>query len=120
MKMPDNGIEPELQKELEILRSVPARDSKMAARGRARFLSEAMHLRSEMSMGVMQQLRGWLGAVSIRYNAGYSLRQISIAGIITFAFIISGVSLTANAAQGALPGEALYGVKLTLENVYVL
>ncbi len=100
-----NGIDPEVEKQLGRLKAVPARDSQAAARGRARFLAEAAVLQPKPKQKVH--------AVTSRRLAW----RFVLAALAAVVLIFGGGVGAAFAAQDALPGEALYPIKIMSEDV---
>jgi len=105
--------------QLERLRSVPMRDPIAAARGRAQFLALAESLRRGVSPGPVQRLKGWLESVTIQTKERHPLATPLAAVLLALAICLGGAGATAYAAQGALPGDALYPVKTSIEEARV-
>lgn len=108
----NDQLDPELERALEDLKKVPERDPQAAARGRARFLSEAARLQP-VSGSQRQRQTGWnpnIRKERLAMNALFSI-------LIVFAMLISGGATTVYAAQDDLPGQALYPVKTWSEDI---
>ncbi len=125
----DEPIDPRLESVLELLRSVPPRNPEATARGTTRFLSELEALFPSEPQTASKRLAGWLRLKLTparkqedeNMNAakkGFALTTIA-AVVVILAMIFGGVTLTASAAQGSLPGDALYLVKTGLEETQV-
>lgn len=102
-----NGIDPKLNDALKELRAVPARDPETAARGRANFLTEAASLRAARG----QRLKS-----RVILSRRFALNAFASAVVILVLFFGGSVG-AAFAAQGTLPGDMLYPVKLLSEDV---
>ena len=101
---------------LEMLRGVPARDPQAAAAGRAHFLGQA-------------EAAGALRSVRAQHRPGrpfplaFPLRgsppafKALAAVLLVLALVFAGAASSVAAAQGSLPGEALYPLKTLSEDV---
>jgi hypothetical protein len=109
---------------LKRLRQVPQRDPRAAARGREMFLSEAKSLGQPTSAGQIQRLIGWINFKQKEERVSRNLQffwNTRVAVILTVAVMFLGGTLaTAAAAQSALPGTALYSVKLAIEDAQLI
>ena len=111
---PDKSIDPKVKKKLDSLRDVPTRDPRLAAQGRARFLSQAVSVRTQdVSANPILRLKKW-------FNQSHQLkekkRMTTFASILAImALIFGGGAGAAYAAQDALPNDVLYPVKLYSE-----
>ena len=98
---------------LEKLQAVPPRNEVDAAEGRANFmvLVETFDLTANVgsSSRDKQQL-----------PFSRRLSQALFAGLVALVVLLSGTGLTAYAAQSALPGDQLYGVKIWIEDTRLL
>jgi uncharacterized membrane protein YgcG len=106
----------QLEHMLSDLRTAPPRDPEKARMGQARFSQELDELMESLPQGkraglVTGMINWW---ESLRWTNRSSLAGIAVV-IVVLAFLFSGAGLTAFAAQDALPGDALYGVKTSLE-----
>ncbi|MBI4732853.1 MAG: hypothetical protein HY781_12160 [Chloroflexi bacterium] len=99
------GLNPQLEKQLDRLKTIPARDPQTAAQGRARFLTEAAAFRPAL----VQKERT---VVSRRFVWKFALA--ALAALVLFFGSSVGAAF---AARGALPGETLYPVKLICEDL---
>ena len=96
------------------LREVPPRDPKRAAQARAKFLSQAVVIRNgTVSSSPSVRLREWLD----KFNQFKEKKMTTLITIITILGLVFGGSAgTVYAAQGSLPTEFLYGVKIAAED----
>ena len=119
MKKPmnQNELEERLEKEIVQLRSVPERDPEAAARGKAFFLAEAESLQATVSPKPFQRLNEWLqiSFIGLRKERSPMFGTIS-AVIMALALVFGGGGATVYAAQGSMPDELLYPVKLFSED----
>ena len=119
-------LDPRLVELLDQLRAAPPRNPEAEAGGRARFLAEleslALPLPSESPWSrLTRRLDKWrndhheMEEIEMSFpKARLAFTAIAVI-IIVFVFLSSGSALTVLAAQSALPGDALYPVKTTLE-----
>ena len=91
---------------LDELKSVPARDPQAAARGRTRFLAQAV------SASEFQRHKGWKSLFGKEQFAMNVLMSILV-----IAGILFGGGATVNAAQDDLPNQPLYAVKTWSEDL---
>ncbi|MDO9347937.1 MAG: DUF5667 domain-containing protein [Anaerolineales bacterium] len=106
----ENRIDPRLSAMLEELKEVPPREARAAARGRARFMTEAIKLHAAVSGRSAWRLNRW--KIQPRRFAMTTL--ITIATIV--AMLFGGGAATVYAAQDDLPTAPLYGVKTFVED----
>jgi len=104
MKM-RKGITPKLNETLDELKAVPARDPEAAARGKARFLAEAASLQAARERSSRPR------PVATRRLALNTVMLVALVLALFFGSV--GAAL---AAQSALPGEALYPLKIWTED----
>lgn len=110
-----NHSDLQLERMLDMLRSVPPRKPEIVEQGRARYLAQLdgltsdktnffdfFHLRRNESMSPNTQPRK------------FALTAF-IAVILIFAFLFGGTGLTVYAAEASLPGDTLYSVKSAVE-----
>lgn len=113
--MSGNKLDPEsvsiIERRLEELKEVPARDPSQAARGLTRFLSEAATYRQAVSTRKEVRQRKWI--FPIRKE---KLAMNVLVTLILAASLIMGGGATVAAAQDDLPNQALYQLKLWTEN----
>jgi hypothetical protein len=117
-------IDPTLIKKIELLDPTPERDPKLAAQSRDKFLNELESLPLTDSVSAL----GWLtGLLKSNTKAGNTMsigkRKFAFSTIaaVLFVFVVlfGGASATAYASQSALPGDALYPVKSSLEHTQI-
>ena len=117
-------IDPTLIKKIELLDPTPERDPKLAAQSRDKFLNELESLPLTGSGSAL----GWLtGLLKSNTKAGNTMsigkRKFAFSTIaaVLFVFVVlfGGASATAYASQSALPGDALYPVKSSLEHTQI-
>lgn len=98
-------FEPIIQKRLDELKSVPARNPQVASRARAHFLAQAV------SASESQRRKGW----------GFMIRKqqfamnLAMAILVIASLFVGGT--TVKAAQDDLPNEPLYEIKILSEDV---
>jgi hypothetical protein len=115
--LPDR-CDPAVEEKLSVLSPVPAREPEAVARGRARFLAEARALQP-VKQPTKPSRNGWFGALAaslqIKKRAPALIVLASIA--VVFAILLGGTTATVYAAQGSMPGQLLYSVKLLSEDI---
>ena len=117
-------IDPELMKKINLLETTPQRNSDLAAQSRKKFIAEVEALPfADTSSG-----SGWfIGLFKFNRQDGSKMNNGSRKfAVSTFAAILlvvvvlfGGASATAYASQSALPGDALYPVKTSLEQTQI-
>ncbi len=100
------SFESTIRERLDELKSVPARNPQVAARARARFLTQAM------AASEARRNKGW----------GFLFRKQQFAmnmfvTLLVIASLFLGGATTVRAAQDELPGQPLYGVKTFSEDI---
>ena len=107
----------DIEKKLSVLGSVPPRDPESAASGRKKFLTEARTLTPPVLNG--DESRNWIGVLLAAFGA--KKRSPALAALASFVLVLAilfgGTSATVYAAQGSMPDQALYGVKLLSEDL---
>ncbi len=106
--MKNDNIDPQVFSLLDGLKPVPERDSHAAARGRARFLTEAVSLRDS------KRHSGWM---IFPYKEKFAMK-IVISALVIVGLLFGG-SATVSAAQDDLPNQTLYQVKLMSEDMHL-
>ena len=91
---------------LEEIKPVPPRNSQMASRGRAQFLSMAV------SASELPRQKGW---ITIFRKERYAMNVLL--SILVIAGLLFGGGATVSAAQDDLPNEPLYGLKTWTEDL---
>jgi hypothetical protein len=117
-------INPDLLEKINLLKTTPVRDPASAAKSRHKFISEVEALPiadSKSSLGWLTDLLKPKNSAGTRMSTGNRKFAVStIAAIlIVVAIIFGGASATAYASQSALPGDALYSVKTSLEQTRI-
>jgi hypothetical protein len=115
---PETPIDPRLKAMLDNLQPTPARDPEAAARGRARFINELAELGSlnqsvqKPSLINLAKERWTMFRNTLGQRIALTTLTVMIVAVV---FLFGSATVTAYAAQGALPGDALYAVKTSLE-----
>jgi hypothetical protein len=115
-------MDPRLLEKLELLHPTSPRNPDAAAQGRAKFLAELETLElASTKRNRTGFLAGWLSnqgetrtAYSGRRKARFSFKSAFLV-ITLLVFLFGGAGMTALAAQSALPGDALYPIKTSME-----
>jgi hypothetical protein len=112
-------IDPVISEHLESLRGMPPRDSQAAARGRAAFLAQAEIYAQAVSRPRKQRLRYWnFNSKNLfQRKERFSMFTTLVSIFAVLAMTLGGAGATVYAAQGSLPGEALYQVKIQSEDI---
>jgi hypothetical protein len=112
-------MDPRLEAMLDQLRSTPERDRQRAEQGKAQFLKDAdLIFTNAPAVGHKSfwfLLREKLAFTRVKM----SQRTVLASFLAVFALVVllsGSAGMTVYAAQSALPGDALYGVKTTLED----
>jgi len=120
----EQPVDPRLIEKLALIGATPDRDLNSAFKGRERFLAEVEGL----PIGSSTEKKGWLaGLLGSDNSAGNSVwlfnRKFAfstvLAVIVVGVMLFGGASATAFASQSALPGDALYPVKMGLEQTQI-
>lgn len=112
---------------LDPLRRMPPRNPGKAADGRRAFLRRAEVLSAEIPAAIpvsetpFQRLNGWISGIINPFRRKERVQMFSIltALVVAVTFVIGGAGATVYAAQGSLPDEALYPVKMFSEEMRV-
>jgi uncharacterized membrane protein YgcG len=110
----------EVLRRMETLRDVPPRDPARIAAARGAYLSEAHSLSAGASSETAGWLAGWLSSLFAplgRKDRTSMLVKLAAAAMLVIVVIVGGASATAYAAQGSLPSEPLYGLKVGVEDL---
>jgi hypothetical protein len=99
-------LETIIKERLNEIKPAPARDAQVAARGRARFMAQAV------SASEFQRHKGWK---SIFRKEQFAMNMI--VSVLVIAGLLFGGGATVNAAQDDLPNEPLYALKLWSEEL---
>ncbi len=111
MSQPGEQLDPQVRNALERLKTVPSRDLKAAARGRADFLAYAQSLHKAVSQPANRRLTGWINPFS-RYASPAMLAAV----LLILGLLLGGTGATVYAAQDSLPDTPLYPVKILSED----
>ena len=104
--MKKNDLDPRLVELLNDLKPVPARNPRAAARGKNKFLAEAV------SLGEKQRHSWWTTIFQPKEKFAMNL----IVSFFVLAGLLFGSGAAVSAAQDALPTDALYQIKLISED----
>jgi uncharacterized membrane protein YgcG len=129
---PEESFDPRLVELLESLRPTPARNPDQVQSSRVRFMAEleAWQPTSTPSKSFLNRLTAWLPFThpdtipskeeANMYNPKTRFAFTALTAlVIALVFVFGGAGMTALAARSALPGDALYSVKTTLEQTQV-
>jgi len=110
-------FDPDIEKKLSVLESVSPRDPESAASGRKKFLTEARALTPPTLNG--DESRNWIGVLLAAFGGKKRSPALAVFASLALVLVIllGGTSATVYAAQGSMPDQALYGVKLLSENL---
>jgi hypothetical protein len=104
-----------LNEKLGALRSIPPRNPAEAQRRRAAFLSEVAEVGLLVSKTSNDRHKGWKNP--FQKKEFRPMFTSIVAAIVAITLALGGAGVTVVAAQSALPGEALYGIKTASEDV---
>ena len=110
--MNNNEINPKLQKLLESLQEVPARDLQQRQIGRERFLSQAKDIQPRRTPARASKTR-----VGAPLRKSWVPRMATILAVVLFA--LSSIGGTVYAAQDSMPDDLLYPVKTLTEDIQI-
>lgn len=113
-------LDPGLLERISLLDKTPERDPELAAKSRNKYLSEVENLPLTGTASTL----GWLiGLFTTNTSMNIGKRKFAFSTIAAFLFVVvvlfGGASATAYASQSALPGDALYPVKTSLEQTRI-
>lgn len=108
---PNPNTDFEIERGLEELKDVPARNPLVAASARTRFLNEAAEYQQAVSDSTQVRQSWWKSPFRKE-----KLSMNALASLILAAFLLLGGSATIVAAQDDLPTQPLYQLKLWAEN----
>ena len=116
----EQPIDPKLIEKIELMGPTPDRDPLLASQGRERFLSELEGIPAAVPKSPLAWLAGLFKSGNPNANTvGTKNRKFAISTLVALIVVVvmlfGGVSATAYASQSALPGDALYPVKTSLE-----
>lgn len=106
----------ETEKELNVLKDVPARNALKARSGRSQFSRQAEQMRRS-SLNHSRTSRWWHLPNNWQevHTMKLSMKITSI--LVVIALLLGGAGLTAVAAQTSLPGEVFYPLKMLTEDI---
>jgi len=116
----EQPIDPKLIEKIKLMGPTPERDPLLAAQGRKKFLSQL----EEITAVVPESRLAWLAGLfksgeSNGSTVGTKKPKFAFSTlvvlIVLFVMVFGGASATAYASQSALPGDALYPIKTSLE-----
>jgi len=110
--MNNNEINPKLQKLLESLQEVPARDLQQRHIGRERFLSQAKNIQPRRAPARTSKTR-----VGAPLRKSWIPRMARILTVVLFA--LSSIGGTVYAAQDSMPDDLLYPLKTLTEDIQI-
>jgi len=110
--MNNNEINPKLQKLLESLQEVPARDLQQKHIGREKFLSQAKNIQPRRTPTRASKTR-----VGTPLRKSWAPRMATILAVVFFA--LSSIGGTVYAAQDSMPDDLLYPVKTLTEDIRI-
>lgn len=114
----NSALDPKLSALLDELRPIPDRNPDIMSANRARFETELdaylnsnyapVGMEDSTSLGMVQKIKEYTKMMTAKYRVGLTILAIILAaGLI----LSTGAGATVSAAQGALPGDALYSIK---------
>jgi hypothetical protein len=113
-----DDLDPKLQEKLNTLQSTKSRNPDFAARGKARYLAEALQL--AVTSTEQKRLTLWIENIKTLFRrkekAPMFTTLISVFLILTA--LLGGGGVTVVAAQSSQPGDLLYPVKTISEDIY--
>ena len=137
---PDEELNGDLLRRLELLQPYTQRRAEVAADGREKFLTQAEEFRSKrmsqqaVSLSLTMRLKGWISDLigdpicDLRRNIEYQRlhnkeRFVMLTTITTilvaFSILFGGAGAAVYAAQDSMPNDLFYGVKLTGEDIHL-
>ena len=117
MNVIKDRFDPDIERKLSVLGSVPPRDSESAASGRKKFLTEARTLTPPVLNG--DESRNWIGVLLAAFVGIKRSPALTVFAsfALVLAILLGGTSATVYAAQGSMPDQVLYSVKLLSEDL---
>lgn len=117
-------LDPALQEKISLMEKTPERDPELAVQSRENYLAQVESLQLRGSTTALGWVLGLFGLNSLSSSAASNGKRkfafSSVAAILLVLVILfGGASATTYAAQSALPGDALYPVKTSLEQTRI-
>jgi hypothetical protein len=117
-------INPELMKKINLLETTPQRNPELAAQSRKKYIAEVEALPFADTSSGLGWFRGLFNFIkkdgSTMNNGSRKFAVSTFAAILMVVVVLfGGASATAYASQSALPGDALYPVKTSLEQTQI-
>lgn len=119
-------IDPKLIEKIELMRATPERDPQSVTQSRERFMSELEDMPVNGSRSPLAWLSGLLNPIiqrSEENSVSTKTQKFAYSTVVTLIVVVvmlfGGVTATAYASQSALPGDALYPIKTSLEQTQV-
>ncbi len=127
MKPDEKNLEQQGYRLLEPLRYTPGRDAQKANARRRQFIDRANTALAEISStqavseSPFRRLNGWISGIINPFNRKERVNMFSIltAVVVTLSILFGGAGATVYAAQGSLPTDTLYPVKLFSEELRI-
>lgn len=127
MRLQDDELTREFNEMLEPLHQVPQRNLQKASAARSAFLAKVEVLSMEIPSAVpvsetpFRRLNGWISVIinPLRRKERVQMFSILTALVVAVTIVFGGAGATAYAAEGSLPEQALYPVKVFTEDMRV-
>lgn len=121
MNRSNNMLDPQVESWFSLLAEVPPRSLEDATRGRASFLARARAFAGAVSESDDRRHTGWINSIrEYLIPKEHSTMTITITTILViFSMILGGTGATVYAAQGTLPEQTLYPVKVLSEDLAI-
>ena len=114
----DDELDDELKEKLFLLTSTPNRDAEKATQAREAFMNKVKELRS-IGAPFLASNRSKGGFLQMLFGKRPAFAPLALALVIAVGLIFGGGWGTVYAAQGSLPNDFLYPVKLAAENLHL-
>jgi hypothetical protein len=118
----ENQIDPKLIEKIELMGPTPDRDPLLASKGREKFISELEGIPGVVPKSSLAWLTGLFKSGDPKPGEAKN-RKFAVSTLVALIFVIvvlfGGASATAYASQTALPGDALYPVKTSIESTQI-
>lgn len=117
----EKEIDPELLKQLSAIQPVAERSPVAAQKGRQAFEQLARELQAGVSVAPQPRLNMWTwikqSLLSSERKERVPMLNVISTLVLVFSLVLGGTGITAAAAQGSLPDEPLYSIKLLAEDI---